>query len=46
MNKAVIAYLKRIGKTGGQSKSAAKIAAAKTNGAKGGRPRKNKSEVK
>ena len=35
-----------LGKRGGQAKSAAKAAASKANGAKGGRPRKTKTKPK
>jgi hypothetical protein len=40
MNKAIQQYLSELGKKGGQSTSAAKTAAARKNGKKGGRPRK------
>ncbi len=35
----------RLGAEGGKSRSAAKIAAAKRNGRKGGRPKKNSAAV-
>jgi len=41
MDSAVRRYLSKIGAKGGQAKSAAKAAAARKNGAKGGRPRKD-----
>ena len=34
-------YLSRLGRKGGSSRSAAKVAASRENGKKGGRPRKN-----
>jgi hypothetical protein len=40
MNKAIQQYLSELGKKGGQAKSAAKALAARRNGKKGGRPRK------
>jgi hypothetical protein len=41
MNKAA----QMLGRLGGQSKSAAKAAAAKENGKRGGRPNKSKNEL-
>jgi len=41
MNNAVKKYLAEIGKKGGSATSAAKAAAARKNGKKGGRPRKD-----
>lgn len=38
--------MKVLGKNGGASRSAAKVVAAKTNGAKGGRPKKKKRNSK
>jgi hypothetical protein len=40
MNNAVKKYLAEIGKKGGSAKSKAKAEAARANGKKGGRPRK------
>lgn len=42
MPKSVKNYLASIGSKGGKAKSAAKVQAAKENGKKGGRPRKDK----
>lgn len=43
MANPVKSYLAAIGRRGGQTKSAAKSAAARANGAKGGRPKKVKA---
>lgn len=43
MPKSVSEYLASIGAKGGASKSAAKLAAVRANGKKGGRPRKKKT---
>jgi hypothetical protein len=44
MDSAVKRYLTKIGTKGGQAKSAAKAAAARKNGAKGGRPKKERTK--
>lgn len=46
MEKSVTAYLSDIGRRGGMVKSAAKSAAARANGLKGGRPRKDRGATK
>jgi len=46
MNKTVKKYLAEIGRKGGSVTSEAKAEAARRNGAKGGRPRKSKTEKK
>jgi hypothetical protein len=43
MEPEVSTYFATIGRKGGESKSAAKSAASRTNGKLGGRPRKNKA---
>lgn len=42
-NRAAVALGRRGGKVGGKSTSAAKVAAARRNGARGGRPRKDQA---
>ena len=44
MNTAIKTYLASIGRLGGKSKSAAKVAAARANAKRGGRPKKIKTE--
>lgn len=44
MNKTISDYMSEQGRKGGAAKTAAKAAAAKANGAKGGRPRKIEDE--
>jgi hypothetical protein len=46
MKPEVKKYLKEIGSKGGQSKSAAKLAAVRENGKLGGRPTKDKTTRK
>ncbi len=43
--KAVAAYLSKIGKKGGEATTPAKQAAARANGAKGGRPKKQADPI-
>jgi len=45
MNKSVTLYLASIGKKGGLVKSPAKSAAARANGLKGGRPKKDRGAI-